>query len=54
MSERLTCDQCGNNVDIGYYDDWKEHYYCDYSCFERWAEDNYDAILDYYEQMNLT
>lgn len=36
------------------YDDRKERYYCDEDCFETWAQDNTDDLIDFYKRMNTS
>jgi hypothetical protein len=51
------CHTCKANIPEGkfaVYDDKKERYYCDEYCFETWAEDNYDELIDFYKRMNVS
>lgn len=48
-----TCVICGANADNGYYDSLREQYYCDHGCFEDWADEHYEEVVDFYRRMNI-
>lgn len=48
-----TCDQCGAEVNVGYYDSRGEQYYCSDGCFEDWADSHFDEVVEFYRRINL-
>ena len=50
------CNRCSapiSGADSPVFDDHADVYYCDLACFRDWAADNIEAIIDYYEGVNV-
>jgi hypothetical protein len=56
MASGYTCGACQSNIPSGFakYDDKSEEYFCNEGCFETWAEDNSDDVIEFYKRMNVS
>lgn len=55
----MTCAQCNAQLDAtdphteATYDEQAQSYYCNIDCFRDWADDNFDAVTEFYEKLNV-
>ena len=50
------CNRCNlpiSGADSPVFDEREDVYYCDLPCFRDWAADNIEAMIEFYEGLNV-
>lgn len=49
------CGKCAATISIedSIFDECSESHFCDDDCFEAWAGDHFESVLDFYKKLNV-
>ncbi|WP_176447282.1 hypothetical protein [Lentibacillus sp. CBA3610] len=55
MHEKVKCESCQGFLsrDDALFDEQSEVFFCDDGCFEDWADDHFEAIMQQYKRVHV-